>query len=171
MGQEVSMVRYRAATSGDFKRIKSIALEGWLFSYSYLPSKKLVELVGEYYSESSLKSSLEKISIGTDFFIVAESGKKVIAFCHVATENKKGELLKLYVDKDYIGKGIGRKLLSKGEEFMKSKGLKKCFTFVNMHNKIGLDFYVKNGFVHMQEKDKEDEFRNGKVLWCMEKSL
>lgn len=160
----------RNAKESDFIRIKEIALKGWLFSYSYLPSGELRNLVNEYYSEKNLTVSLKKVKAGTDSFIVAEMGR-VIGFCHVTVRGKKGELLKLYLDTNYIGKGIGRNLLLKGEKFLKAKKLQKYFTFANMHNKTGLDFYFRNGFVRLPEKDKEDEFRNGKVLWYMEKEL
>ncbi len=164
-------IAFREAAFGDFERIKDIALKGWLLSYSCLPPGKLAELVDKYYSEASLKTSLKKVSKGTDSFVVAEVSKNVIGFCHVTSKNRKGELLRLYLDTAYIGKGVGKKLLLAGEEFLKSKGLRKYSTFVNMHNKWGLDFYLRNGFVHLEAKDKEDEFRNGKVLWYMEKKL
>lgn len=162
---------FRDATEDDFSRIREIALKGWLFSYSYLPSGELRKLVNEYYSGKNLKMSLKKVKAGTDSFVVVEMVSKVIGFCHVTVKKMKGELLRLYIDTDYIGKGIGKKLLLKCEEFLMSKGCRKYFTFANMHNKIGMDFYLRNGFVRLPEKDKEDEFRNGKVLWHMEKEL
>lgn len=146
-------------------------MKGWLFSYSYLPEKELTKLVDKYYSDKSLSGSLKRVKEGTDLFIVAEAEKKIIGFCHVTAKSRVGEIVRLYLDTGYIGKGIGKKLLVRSEEFLKAKGCKKLFTFVNMHNRIGMDFYLRNHFVHIGEKDTEDEFRNGKVLWYMEKSL
>ncbi len=142
-----------------------------MFSYNYLPAEKLANLVDKYYSEKNLKDSLNKVRKGTDSFIAAEVGNKLVGFCHVAVKKTKGELLRLYLDTNYIGKGIGKKLLMKGEEFLISRGYKKYFTFVNMHDRVGVEFYLRNGFTHLPEKDKEDECRNGKVLWYMEKEL
>ncbi len=164
-------MKIRNIEESDFSRIKEIALKGWLFSYGYLPAGKLADLVGKYYSENNLKDSLEKAGKGKDSFIVVEVDNKLIGFCHVAAKKLKGELLRLYLDTDYIGKGIGKKLLANGEKFLKAKGCKKYFTFVNMHNRVGVEFYLRNGFAHLPEKDKEDEFRNGRVLWYMEKKL
>lgn len=164
-------LKFRGTKESDFSRIRKIALEGWLFSYGYLPKEELTKLVNKYYSENNLTKSLKRVKRGTDMFVVAELRKEVIGFCHIAIRGSKGEILRLYLDKDYIRKGIGKKLLLKGEHFLKSKQCRKCFTFVNMHNKIGSDFYIRNKFKHIKEKDKEDESKTGKVLWYMEKEL
>ena len=160
---------FRNAKESDFSRIQEIAMEGWLFSYNYLPKEKLTKLVNKYYSDKRLKDSLEKVSAGTDTFIAAQLNKKLIGFCHVTFEGKNGEILKLYIDTNYIGKGIGKQLLIRCERFLRAKNCKTCFTFVNMHKKTGLHFYLRNGFKHIKEKDREDEFKNGKVLWYLEK--
>lgn len=164
-------LKFRSTKESDFSRIQEIAMEGWLFAYNYLPQEELTRLVKKYYSEKSLRGSLRMVNEGTDLFIVVEAEKKIIGFCHVTAKSSKSELLKLYLDMDYIGKGIGNKLLAQGENFLKSKGCRKYFTFVNRNNKRGLDFYIRNKFKHLKEKDKEDEFKSGKVLWYMEKSL
>jgi len=162
---------FRQAAESDFNRIREIALKGWMFAYSHLPKDKLVRLVNKYYSVGSLTISLERVRIGTDSFIVAELDGKAIGFCHVTASIGIGELLRLYIDTSYIRKGVGKGLLLLGEKFLISKKCKKYFTFVNRHNRVGLDFYTRNGFVRAKKKDKEDEFKEGKVLWCMEKNL
>ena len=157
----------------DFKRVHEIALKGWLFAYSYLPKDALKSIIDEYYSDGSLDFSLKRIENGTDFFAIAELNGKIIGFCHVTEENQKGEaeLLRLYLDLDYIGQGIGRQLLVHCENFLRDKACRKYHTFCNRHNKKGIEFYLRNKFVHIENKDREDEFKNGKVLWYLEKTL
>ncbi|MBI4170210.1 MAG: GNAT family N-acetyltransferase [Candidatus Aenigmarchaeota archaeon] len=164
-------ITFRQAEEKDFDRIHEIALKGWLFAYNYLPKEALKNLVSDYYSKENLKSSLRKVKHGTDLFIVAADKNKVAGFCHVGVKNSEGEIYRLYIDLSFIGKGIGKRLLLKGELFLREKGCKKCLTFVNKFNKLGADFYIRNGYVHIPELDKEDEFKNGKVLWCVEKRL
>ena len=157
----------------DFKRIHEIALKGWIFAYSYLPKEALRVLVDEYYSDNSLDFSLNRVENGIDFFVVAELNGKIIGFCHVTEENKQGnaELLSLYLDLDYIGQGVAKRLLMSCENFLRDKKCRKYHTFCNNHNKKGVEFYLRNKFVHVENKDKEDEFKNGKVLWYLEKVL
>ena len=94
----------------------------------------------------------------------------MIGFCNIAARGDKAELLKLYIEPDRIGKGLGKNLLKLGEEFIRSKGLNRYFTLVNKHNKIGVDFYLRNSFKHYPERDEDDEFES-KALWYMEKRI
>ena len=65
---------------------------------------------------------------------------------------------------DYIGKGIGNDLLGLGEKYIKEKKARDYFIFVHKENKLGKNFYKKKGFIHMPDKDKEDEFYMKKHL-------
>jgi len=168
---EMTKLLLRAARKSDFARIREIALAGWLFSYKHIPEKDIKRLVNEYYSERNLIHSLKNARRGTDYFVVAELHGKVIGYGHVTRKGVLGELLKLYLDTWYIGKGVGKKMLMTCEWFLKSRDCRSYFTFVNTHNKLGTNFYIRNGFVHVTEKDEEEEFKEGKVLWCMEKKL
>jgi len=162
---------FRQAREADFARIKDIALKGWLFSYRHLPKEKLNALVNKYYSRKNLRNSLHRAKKGTDSLIVAELKGIIIGFCQVTVKWGTGELLRFYIDTIYIGKGVGKRLLLRSEQFLKSKKCKKYFTFVNKHNKLGINFYLRNGFSRVQEKDEEDEFKKGKALLYMEKKL
>lgn len=157
----------------DFSRIHEIALKGWLFAYSHLPKEALKSIVDEYYSDDSLAFSLNRVENGTDYFAIAELNGKIIGFCHVTEENQNGEaeLLRLYLDLGYTGQSIARQLLVSCENFLRDKKCRKYHTSCNKHNKKGIEFYLRNKFVHVEGKDKEDEFKNGKVLWYLEKSL
>ena len=164
------MITFRQIRKKDFKHVHDLALDGWYFAYSHLPKKELKKLVDNYYSTKNLKLSLDSVKKGTGFFALAFDGKKLIGFCHVGLWKRSWELFKLYIDPNLIGKGLGKKLLSVGENFLKSKGCKKYFTFANKHNKIGLDFYMRNGFKRIKEKDEDDEFEK-KALRYIEKTF
>ncbi|HLC77306.1 MAG TPA: GNAT family N-acetyltransferase [archaeon] len=157
----------------DFSRVHEIALKGWLFAYGHLPKEALKSIVNEYYSDSSLTFSFNRVESGIDFFAIAELNGKITGFCHVTEENQDGEaeLLKLYLDLDYMGQGIAKQLLVSCENFLRDKSCKKYHTFCNKYNKKGVEFYIRNKFIHVENKDKEDEFKNGKVLWYFEKIL
>lgn len=162
---------FRQAREADFPRIKDIALKGWLFAYRHLPKEELTTLVNKYYSKKNLRNSMHRVRKGTDSFVVVELKGQIIGFCQVTAKWGTGEMLRLYIDTAYIGKGVGKRLLLESEKFLKSKNCKKYFTFVNKHNELGINFYLRNGFSRVQEKDEEDDFKRGKALWYMEKKL
>jgi len=166
-------LKFRSLRKKDFERVKEIALKGWFFSYSYLPKDKITELLNVYYSQKSLEKSLKNIKKGNAYFILAKKNKKIVGFIHVGMKTKtKGELHRFYMDTNFIGKGIGKMLLQRAEKFLKEKGCKKYYTFVNKHGKRAPEFYLRNGFQRVPKKDKYDEFRQyGKVLWYIEKKL
>lgn len=154
----------------DFKDIKSLALKGWYFAYNHLRKEDLKRLVDKYYSDSSLQDALQEIRSGKEYFVLALEVNKILGFCHIGFKEDVGQLFKLYIDSDLIGKGLGKRLLALGENFLKERGISTYFTLVNKHNEIGANFYLRNGFKHIPEKDEDDEFEP-KVLMYIEKKL
>lgn len=153
-----------------FQEIHDLALQAWNFSYKHIPKIKLKKLVDRYYSLGSLEQALSESKGEKQFFVLALENNRVAGFCHVAKKGPAGELCRLYIKPSLIGKGLGKKLLQRGEKFLKKRGAKKYFTFVNRHNKIGTGFYLRNGFKRNPKKDKDDEFEQ-KALWYIEKQL
>ena len=71
---------------------------------------------------------------------VALDGEKIIGFCDHSFEC---ELWGLYIHKDYVGKGVGSRLLSCAEKSLKKMGCKK----VNIESTISAKkFYQKHGY-------------------------
>lgn len=65
---------------------------------------------------------------------------KIIGFCD---HGLNGELWGLYVHKDYVGKGIGARLLKVAEDSLKKLGFKKTTLESTVTAK---DFYEKHGY-------------------------
>jgi ribosomal protein S18 acetylase RimI-like enzyme len=163
-------ISFKQIRRSDFEHVRGLALKGWYFSYKHLKEEDLKALVEEYYSDESLEKQLNTVETGNQSFVLAFDKDKLVGFCSIVLKGKKGELLGLYIEPDLIGKGLGKRLLATGEDYLKSKSVSDYFTFVNKHNKLGIDFYLKNGFKHKPKKDKDDEFEP-KVLMCMEKHI
>ena len=162
---------FRQLQKKDFSKVRRLAYFGWLFAYKHLPKKELKKLVKKYYANENLQKSVHAISKGTDSFLLAFRQNTLIGFCHVTIKSKQAsEMRRLYINPKLIGKGIGKELLQRSENFLQEKNCKTIFTFVNKHNKIGLHFYLRNGFKHKSSKDKDNEFEP-KVVWYMEKKL
>lgn len=79
-------------------------------------------------------------SINIFFRFVAVDKDRIVGF---GDFKKDGELMGLYVHKDYQGRGVGSLLLKKLEESARKKGIKKLFFGSTITAK---DFYKKHGY-------------------------
>ncbi len=63
------------------------------------------------------------------------------------------ELFRLYLLPAYIGKGVGRQLLERGEAFLVTQGVLHYCCFVQQNNALGQRFYLCQGFYHVPAFD------------------
>ncbi len=66
---------------------------------------------------------------------------------------KRGEITELIVTSKIRSKGIGLALINKMEDYFKSVGCEYVLVDVFAYNKIGIDFYNKNGYHHRMHID------------------
>ena len=163
-------IEYKQISNAEIPAVHELFHAGWNFAYSFLPREELDTLVNKYYSEEKLSLHLEKALQGKEFFEGAFKKDKLIGFIMARHSGNDGHLIGIYLEPREIRKGIGTKLMGLTEDFLKENGVTKYSTFVNKHNKIGLNFYKKVGFTRDEEKDKDDEFEE-KVLAYVEKEL
>lgn len=159
------MVEYRSFIKEDADEVYAIALEAWRHTYKGIFDDEFIEkFVNENYAPKGLVSLVPNIESGKMFFDVAVDKSHIIGFSNIGDRGQGWELFRIYLLPAYIGKGVGKRLLRLGEAFLRSKDANKYFCFVHKDNRLGINFYLRNGFRHLPEKDKEDE-------WCMEKIL
>ena len=158
-------MEYRQFEKQDSNEVHKLAFDSWKFTYKKIyPPDFIEKFVNQNYDPKKLGALIPQIKSGKMFFYVVIDKPHVVGFCHIGDRGSGMELFRIYLKPNYIGQGIGEKLLSFGESFVKSKGLHKYFCFVHKKNKIGIKFYLKNNFKHIQEKDEANE-------WYMEKKL
>ena len=63
------------------------------------------------------------------------------------------ELQRTYLLPEYIGQGIGRKLLDRWERFLRGKRAGRYYVTYNSKNRLARDFYSRNGFTRAKELD------------------
>lgn len=102
---------------------------------------------------------------------------KVVGFCflnayHVLSSFKGTATITYFIDKEYVGKGIGKNALTKLENDAKSNGIKILLANIASVNERSLIFHSKNGFFKcgefkniLQKKNKEYS-----IVW-MQKTL
>jgi ribosomal protein S18 acetylase RimI-like enzyme len=95
---------------------------------------------------------------------VAVQDDKVVGFCDHTLD---GEFWGLYVHKDFIGKGIGSRLLKVAEDSLKKMGFKKVHLEATVTAK---EFYKKHGYrvmkkdLHPINNEKLEIFNMSKTL-------
>ena len=162
------MVRYRNLRRSDIPEIQAVALKAWIFAYRRygLSLKTIRRFVAERYSTNSFeKSVLPSIQKGESKFYLATDKGKIIGYSNVGPGVWSWELYRIYLLPEYIGKGIGKKLLMLAEDFLRSKKARKYHAYVWQENKAALEFYKRNGFVKLKGKNKN------RVEICIEKKL
>jgi diamine N-acetyltransferase len=162
------MVRYRVLRRKDVPEVQAVALKAWTFAYRrYGLSLKLIQkFVSERYSTDSFeKTVLPSIRKGDSQFYLATDKGKTIGYSNAGPGTWSWELYRIYLLPEYIGKGVGKKLLLLAEDFLRSKKARKYHLYVWQENKAALDFYKRNGFAKLEGKNKN------KVEICLEKKL
>lgn len=164
-------LKYRKLDIKDFEKIYNLALEAWNYAYKdiFTPSY-IKDYVDKFYSEEVVQKQFPLVKKGEMFFEVAEENKSIIGFCNIEIKDSdKAELLRIYLKPSYIGKGVGKKLLLHGEEFLISKAVKKLYCYAHKKNKLGRRFYLKNGFKITSEEP--NELFNNECDYLFEKEL
>ena len=111
------------------------------------------------------------------FIIKNKDDGKVVGFCFLRAYNpfpvfKETAEITYFLEKNEIGKGIGKKALNKLEEEAKKIGINKLLANISSENTTSIEFHKKNGFnecgrFHSIGKKKNKHFD---VVW-MEKTL
>jgi ribosomal protein S18 acetylase RimI-like enzyme len=155
----------RALQETDVQAVYEVALEAWHYTYRHIyPAEFIDNFVQTNYALAGLLRLVSRIQAGHQFFHVALVQSSVVGFCHIAETRHGMELLRIYLRPSYIRQGMGRALLHQGEAFIQAWGHSTYCCFVHKENDLGKNFYIRNGFTHVSEKDDKEE-------WYMEKQL
>lgn len=162
MSQDITI---RLLQESDAPKIHVVALEAWRHTYGKIFDRPFIEnFVNRNYSKESITSLFPRIQSGSVFFNVAECESRIVGFCNLGINQQRAELYRIYLLPAFIGQGLGQKMLQPGEVFVSEHNIHSYFCFVHKDNEIGKRFYLKSGFRHIHENDKEDE-------WFMEKTI
>jgi pyridoxine kinase len=150
-------VRLRRATKGDDLRlISSLANEIWFEAYRGMESDEQLRYMLDKYL--SIPAMEEQLSAGYEYYI-AEAEGHAVGFTGFHPEEDAMFLSKLYVLKEYRGRGISHDMLDLVVTRTKDKGLKSIYLTVNRHNTSAVAVYEKMGF--KAEKDVDTDIGGG----------
>lgn len=165
------MITISIATADDLKIIQDIAYATWPIAYGETLSKEQLDyMLDKFYSEEMLYNNLINKN---HHFLLANEETVCLGFAsyeHHYLDKNVTRLHKLYMLTESQGKGIGKLLIDKIEDFAKEKHSEIISLNVNKFNKA-ISFYTKIGFEVVAEE--ELAIGNGYIMddYKMEKKL
>ena len=123
-------------------------------------------MLDTYHSAGSI---MEELADGYEYMVFRDSGKD-IGYCGFKNEGDRVYIGKLYLFKEYRGKGYGSRMFDIIDRYAESEGVDKEYLRVNKGNPT-VDIYLKAGFII---KDSVvSDIGNGFVMddYIMERSL
>lgn len=119
---------------------------------------RVIEL--EYLSKAFKKNLYESYILNTDRNLwVLKNYDMVYGYIAIVTYNSSAILNGLYIDPLFRGSktGLANRMLEKAEDFAKNKGCTVLNAEVAHYSKRAINFYEKNGFVHIKTEKENDE--------------
>ena len=136
----IRLIDYEEKYHSDFKRLN---LE-WLDKYELTESHDLEVL------DDPQKYVLD----GGGCLFLAMNGDRVVGSAGLLQEREREyELVKMSVDPEFRGQGIGKILLDRCLEEAKKKNAKKIFLFSSSKLQTAIKLYEKYGFQHVSVTD------------------
>jgi ribosomal protein S18 acetylase RimI-like enzyme len=125
---------------------------------------KLHQKYNHWFEETELSVEyVMQCSVRHDFrFFVAECGGVIVGFSGVLFYESVGraEVGPICISEAYRRKGVGSKLLEAVTSFLSQKSIHRLVARVKSENKLGVEFFVKNGFAReavLQKYTKKGE--------------
>ena len=160
------MVTLRLARADDADAIGRIQVETWRAAYTGLMPD---EAVAGFDVESRQRMWREGLGRrprpGSATFVV-EDGGEVVGFASVGASRdedaeREGELYAIYLHPSRWGDGIGRALLQRAEESMRSSGFRRALLWVLAGNERAERFYRAAGWE--EDGEKVEDFQGATV--------
>ena len=132
--------------------------------YSKIDDKKVKNLINENLIETfgvGKSDGWEDFNFykksGRIFYVADEKGK-IVGTAALVNKKSEGEIKRMYVKKDYYGKGLSKKLLDKIISFARDKEIKEIKLTTDRKRERAQSFYKKNGFRKTGERNNLIKF-------------
>lgn len=161
------MVTVRLAGAADADEIGRIQVETWRAAYAGLMPDEAIEGFDVASRQRMWQEGLGRTPRpGSATFVVEDSGE-VVGFASVGASRDQeaqleAELYAIYLHPSRWDRGIGRALLQRAEESMRSSGFREAVLWVLEGNERGERFYRAAGWEH-DGGSKLDEFQGATV--------
>ncbi|GIV35544.1 MAG: N-acetyltransferase [Chitinophagales bacterium] len=153
----MSNIEIRKVTTNDLEELQKI---GRLTFFEAFASGNTEENMNKYLDEAfSFTKLTTELSDNNAEFYFATLDNKVIGYLKLnfgqsqteLQDNKAVEIERIYVLKEYHGKGVGQLLLDKAIKIARQKNTEYVWLGVWEKNPRAINFYKKNGFVEFDK--------------------
>lgn len=141
----------RPATPEDVEDVRRIARAAWEHDYpDHLSRESVTEGLEEWYGREELLAELDRAG---STLLVADHDDAVAGFVHAAWDaaGSEGSLLRVYVDPDHRGAGVGRRLVEAATDALFDRGVERVTAMALAANDPGDAFYRAVGFEPVAE--------------------
>ena len=122
--------------------VSELAVQIWNEWYKDIVSQEQIDyMLNTYHSRESIEKEMDE---GYEFIIMKE-GDVNIGYLSFHDEDDKVYISKLYLLKEYRGKGYGRKMFEIVDNYAREKGIHKEYLRVQKNNPT-VEIYKRNGF-------------------------
>lgn len=148
-GGEIMEFNIRLATLDDSKYCAEIHAESWNFAYSNIVPKEIID-------EHNVRWPMiwnKMLANNIDSHYVITLDDNIIGFFTIAIardedlKNSFYELVGLYLNPEYVGKGYGKQAMDWIKKEIKSRGYDNISLWVLEENNRARGFYEKSGFM------------------------
>jgi GNAT superfamily N-acetyltransferase len=160
------MVTVRLAGVADADAIGRIQVETWRAAYAGLMPDEAIAMFDVESRQRMWREGLGRAPRpGSATFVVEDAGE-VVGFASVGASREEGaeqegELYAIYLHPSRWDRGIGRALLQRAEESMRSSGFRRAILWVLEGNERGERFYRVAGWE--QDGRKVEDFQGAAV--------
>jgi len=135
--------------------------------YNYYIENSTITFETSYVSTEEMACRIADITEKYPYFVNEESGK-VVGYCYVSSWKKKAAYNKtvestVYIDKDFLGKGLGRALMNKLINELREKSFHAVIACITTPNPTSVKLHEELGFKHVSEF-REVGYKFGKWL-------
>ena len=133
---------------------------------SILSDGQIDYMVDRFQSERAMRNQIS--AQGYRYYFIVDTGMR-IGYTAIKPEDDRLFISKIYLIKEYRGKGLGSKAIELIDTFCRSNGLSSAYLTVNRNNQKAIRSYSRNGFVIV--RDQVADIGNGYVMddYVMEK--
>lgn len=128
----------------DLEEVANLAYEIWNESFKEIISKNQIDYMVDNFQ--SLKAMTEQVENENYTYFKVYFKNNLCGYIGVKDEKTKLFLSKLYLKKEYRGKGIASVMLEKVFEVAKKLSKKSVYLTVNKHNTNAINVYKAKGF-------------------------
>jgi diamine N-acetyltransferase len=143
---ELASIRIVAAVEADLPRVAELAGIIWRTHYPGIITAEQIEyMLVLGYSREALRRFIAEEGAGLDLAYVGDRFAGFAAYYRVEHQHEL-KLDKLYVHRDYHGRGVGNRLIARVEAAATTQGRPTLILNVNKHNAQAIRAYERNGF-------------------------